>query len=211
MSLTKMIGGISSMVTGGKQVSESAELKRKADSLFPEYSDPTRLMFANKIQRKADAMNTGSYATSLYDALENSSASMTSGALKLASGSGADVTTMLAAQRNTGDAFNKTLGTLEQSSNQLMDVYSKQLDQIEGRKLQLQMVQNRDNKLASEQLMWAGMQNKAAGLEGIVGGMEDMAVGLATGGMSMMANGKGKDFLSGVFGSKESTESKDRS
>lgn len=189
-ALGTIIAGIIAGRKGKKQEAEGRQKIAQSEQLIPEEVDGEQRLALNRIQRKTDSYNSGSFASSMYDELNQNYANVTEGALSLASGGGSDVTALLRQGKTAGQAFNQVLGAVENKGMAYENEAQRQLEAITQRRLELQLLKHQEKRYDGQTMLQAGLQNQAAGNATIAAGVED-AVSTVLG-IFKMGSGKSK-------------------
>ncbi len=147
-----------SLATGLIQSIQANKLKKRAESAFPDLVDPSQAGFLAELGQKRKSLDTGSaFATGMQNI--DASQAGTNEAITRASGgdTGATMQALLQGQRVAGDSKNAVLAQGQQQQLAYTQAYQGMLDQIAGRKLQLQMQRSQQ-----AQAEWAAKQKSAS-------------------------------------------------
>lgn len=180
--LGSLIGGILALKNGKEQEASGKKKIQESDALMPENEDPEQRMNYALTRKKADAYQTGSFASSMKDDLDNNFANMTEGALSLASGGGADATALMRQGKTASQAYNTLTGTLEQKGSVLDAQADNQLGDLLQRTLELNLMKHQEKRYDGQTELAAGLQNKNAGMASIGSAVDSVAnMGLSMG------------------------------
>ena len=184
--LGSLIGGIMAIKNGKEQESSGKQKIAQSDKLMPLEEDPEqRLAYAN-IRKKADSYQSGSFASSMRDDLDNNYANINEGILSLASGGGADATALMRQGKTASQAYNALTGTLEQKGLALEQQANTQLGDLLQRELELKLMKHQEKRYDGQTELAAGLQNQNAGMASIGSAVDSVAnIGIAalTGGI----------------------------
>lgn len=161
--LGSLISGIVAKRTGERQTAEGKRHIANSEDIFPENENFEQRLFLNGLEKKTKGYYTGSMASSLTDELEKSFSSVKEGALSLASGGGADVTSLMRNNSAQKEAFNGILGTLEGKGLARDQMNEALLDKISQRSLDLDLLRFQNERYEGQRLLQSGEQNKMAG------------------------------------------------
>lgn len=184
--LGSIIAGAIMAHRGKKKEKEGKKLLAESDKLIPDDTDQEQRFALNRIQSKRDSLYSGSYASTLLDDLNQNYANMTEGALSLASGGGADVTALLRQGKTASQAFNQTIGALEQQGFSYEQEAQRQLENIIQRKLEIGLLKHQEKRYDANSMIAAGDAQRNAGIAAASAGVDDMintAISVVTGGM----------------------------
>lgn len=202
--LASMIMGAVQARKGKKKAAEGRNLLSQSEQLRPDEVDTQSRLSLNRIQAKRDSMYSGSYASTLTDGLNESYAALTEGALSLASGGGADVNALLKQSKSAGQAVNNIIGQVENNALAYETEAQRQLESIQQRQLELQLLNHQQKRYDANAMIAAGDAQQMAGQAAAVQGFEDTVntgLSLMTGGMlNKKAGTGGMDALSGGAG-----------
>ena len=194
--LGSLISGIMAIKNGKRQEASGKKKIQESDALMPENEDPEQRMNYALTRKKADAYQTGSFASSMQDDLDNNFANMTEGALSLASGGGADATALMRQGKTASQAYNTLTGTLEQKGSALDLQADNQLGDLLQRTLELNLMKHQEKRYDGQTELAAGLQNKNAGMASIGSAVDSVAnIGISAltgklGGKAKSSDGK---------------------
>lgn len=156
------------VATGLIQSMQANKLKKQADASFPELVDPNQAGYLAELAQKRKSLETGADFAAGMNAIDATNAG-TNDAITRSAGGDASGTIqgLLQAQRVAGDAKNQVLAQGQNQQMQYNQMYQGMLDQIAGRKLQLQM--QRSQQARAE---WAAKQKSAQ--QNLMGGLASL-------------------------------------
>jgi len=161
------VSGITSLV----QQIQANKLKKKADAAFPELVDPNQAGYLAELNQKRRSIETGAdFAAGMQSV--NATQAGTNEAITRAAGGDVSGTmqALLQAQAGASAAKNQVLAQGQNQQMQYNTLYGDLLDQIAGRKMNLQLMRSQQTRAE-----WAAKQKAAnQNFMGFIGGAPGM-------------------------------------
>lgn len=174
------VGAGLNLATSLFQEIKANKLKNKAESAFPDLVDPNQSAYLAELDQKRKSIETGAAFQSGMDAIDQTTASTQNAITK---STGGDVTStiqsLLQAARNSGRAKNEVLAQGQNQQFAYNNLYGNLMNQISGRKMQLQMQRSQQNLAEWSKMKQGANQNFQAGA---AGGASSLLDGLGGGG-----------------------------
>jgi hypothetical protein len=153
------------MGIGIMQMLQGMQSKKQGQNFIPSYEDPRQLAMLAEINQKRKSLETGADVASAINAANQAQAATQAGIVKSTGGDiGGTVQALLQSERNTAGARNQALAQGAQRQLQYTGLAKDLLDNIEARKLQLQMYRSQQKMAEWARSMSSGQQNFLTGL-----------------------------------------------
>lgn len=183
-----LIQGAIGIRQGKKQRAEGKSLIREAEGINIEQQDASRMMAGRELVSRSNQMynGTGTLSALLGKSIDNNFATIANSVQSLAGGGGADVTGLLAAQKNAQDAYGAGLATIADKSLQTRAMGEEILGEQSQRALELGLLKKNQLMARGLDAQQTGEQNIQAGVGAISKGLNDtaqMATSLFTAGV----------------------------
>jgi hypothetical protein len=178
-------GAALGMGAGIVQLLKAHKLKGEAKATMPQLYDPQQQAFLAELAQKRKAMETGAEFAGGMNAIDASTAGTNNSIVQAGGGNvGGTIQGLLQSLRVGQDAKNKVLANGQAQEMQYNSMYERMLNDISGRKLQLQLLQHAQAQSDYAQKQKEGFGNLMGGI-GHANPMSSMGGGGAGGGNPM--------------------------
>lgn len=168
---TKPMRATMGLATGAIQGIQAMRLKKKADAAFPELVDPNQAGYMAELNQKRKSIETGADFSEGMQAIDTTNAATNDALTRVTGGDvGGTIQALLQSERAAGDSKNRVLAQGQAQQMNYDQAYGNILDQIAGRKLQLQMARSQQLRAEWDRKSKLASANLQAGMAGLVPG-----------------------------------------
>ena len=160
-----------SLATGLLQNIQANRLDKRAQAAMPSLIDPNQSSYLAELNQKRKSLETGSAFASANQAADTAQAQASNAIVNASGGDvGSTIQSLLQSQRAANDSKNTAIGQGQAQQLAVNNAYQGMLDQISGRKLQLQMYNTDRLRALEAQKRTFANQNTNAGLARLLSG-----------------------------------------
>lgn len=166
-------GSILSTTTGMLQNLQAKKLDQRAQSAMPSLIDPNQSSYLAELNQKRKSLETGSAFASANQAADTAQAQASNAIVNASGGDvGSTIQSLLQSQRAANDSKNNAIGQGQAQQLAVNNAYQDMLDQVSGRKLQLQMYNTQRLRALEAQKKTFANQNMNAGISRLLSGIK---------------------------------------
>lgn len=164
-------GSILSTTTGMLQNLQAKKLDQRAQSAMPSLIDPNQSSYLAELNQKRKSLETGSAFASANQAADTAQAQASNAIVNASGGdTGSTIQSLLQSQRAANDSKNNAIGQGQAQQFAVNNAYQDMLNQVSGRKLQLQLYNTDRLRALEAQKRTFANQNIKAGLGRLLSG-----------------------------------------